>query len=333
MKKKRFLAIVAILLAAIVGGGLWAWQEYNETMFTPSTKRLPTMVEIKTGMSGGAVARLLVAEKLVDETRWVTVYLKLEGLEDKLQAGTYNFPPGMTPAEIIGVFVNGQTYEVSITIPEGLSRREVAVRLAASGFGEVTEFMALTERPDLILNWTGHRYPHLEGFIYPDTYRFSPDADLPTIITAMFIRGQTVREELGARATVAGEFTPYQRLIMASIVEKEAKLDSERERIASVFYNRLRYRRRLESCATVLYAMGIHKDRLTFQDLKYPSPYNTYLHAGLPPTPICNPGRASLAAAYNPETSDYLYFVHKGDGSHEFTRSLTQHNNMRQRYR
>ena len=192
--------------------------------------------------------------------------------------------------------------------------------------------MNATADRQLVVAAAGEIRPHLEGYLFPATYEFEPGTPLSDMISKMAGRFREVLAEVERAGTTKPQYSFYQKLIIASIVEKEAKRDEERQIVAAVFYNRLANNRRLESCATVLYALGIHKNALSLRDLDFSSPYNTYRNDGLPPTPICNPGRASLAAAWRPADERFLYFVSKGDGSHAFSYTIEQHNLMSRKY-
>lgn len=329
--RNKFLVQVLILLTLLAVVGAWLAGDYRSELFQPSAAR-PGMLVIPAGATAEKVARLLVEKGVGVTARWLAFHMSITGQAQRLQAGSYRIPPKVVPAEMIARIANGEVYSASVCIPEGLSRREIAQRLQVAELCAIEDFMKATAEQRTVVAVAGEIRPHLEGYLFPATYQFEPGTDMAVMIRAMTDRFRAVLAEVERGGTTMPRYSFYQRLIVASIVEKEAKKDEERPIIAAVFYNRLANNRRLESCATVLYALGIHKNEISLRDLEFPSPYNTYRNDGLPPTPICNPGKASLIAAWRPADERYLYFVSKGDGSHAFTYTLEQHNLMIRQY-
>lgn len=330
--RSKFILAVLVLLALLAALAWWGTESYRAELYTPASNTIPITFEVKPGMTAGQAVAVLKAKGLIHHPRWITLYLNATGMAPLLAAGTYTAEPGMTPAAILDLLVAGKTTMARVTVPEGLNLREIAARVAAVGLGDAERFVSEANDRDLIARLTGARLASLEGFLFPDTYEFAPGTAPATILETMVKRYREVQARVDAAGVTAGNHTPYQRLILASIVEKEAKTPAERPLVASVFFNRLKLGRRLESCATVLYALGIHKNNLSLQDLKINSPYNTYLVMALPPTPICSPGEASLAAAARPIATKYLYFVSRNDGTHEFSATLEEHERMRRKY-
>ena len=175
--------------------------------------------------------------------------------------------------------------------------------------------------------------PSLEGYLFPDTYYVPRNIRARTMIETMLARFRAVFDDSLAQRTRQIGFTAHEILTLASIIEREARVEEERPIISGVFHRRLKLRRPLEADPTVEYALGMRKKRLLYKDLEVDSPYNTYRYPGLPPGPICNPGRASILAALYPAETPYLYFVAKGDGTHEFTSSERDHLNAKRRIR
>ncbi|HNW92432.1 MAG TPA: endolytic transglycosylase MltG [bacterium] len=330
MRAKFGLLVVLLLLALAAAGGM-TYRAYQAELFRASAAA-PGTLTIPPGATAGRVAALLVANGVGSSARLLTLYMDVSGQAGKLQAGTYRIPPKVVPAEMIARIARGEAYTATICLPEGLARREIGQRLQVEALCTADEFVRATAEQERVLRLAGEAHPHLEGYLFPATYDFAPGSKLEEIVAAMVKRFRAELAEVERGGTTIPQHSFYERLIVASIVEKEAKRADERARVAAVFYNRLANRRRLESCATVLYALGMHKNALSLRDLDVASPYNTYRHDGLPPTPICNPGRASLEAAWRPAAEQYLYFVAKGDGSHAFSYTLEEHNRMIRQY-
>jgi len=257
--------------------------------------------------------------------------LKLSGKGKNLRAGTFVLERYKNPFYLIARLTSGGKSDILVTIPEGRTMFETADILKSKGVVNREEFVRLCGDRNFI-NTLGLKTADLEGYLFPDTYSFSAesaDSQVIRILVANFF-------ERLRKYGVADPDSLRKLLILASLVEREAKYSEERPIIARVFLNRLRTGRPLESCATIIYALKnnpydlydpdeVQKTVLTEKDLKVPSPYNTYLYAGLPPGPICSPGEKSIAAVIRPADVDYLYFVAKGDGYHQFSRTYKEH--------
>jgi UPF0755 protein len=246
----------------------------------------------------------------------------LKGADRKLQSGLYRLHTYMSEDSVLLVLSKGKVATITVTIPEGLGLTEIAARLENAGVVDRETFLSLCNDRELLSEFQ-IPFSSFEGLLFPDTY------NLPVGVKA----DQVIRIMAGRFFEMA---EPYLRetsldtlVILASIVEREAYLDSERPIIASVFFNRLKAGMPLESCATIEYVLPEHKERLTYADLRIPSPYNTYLNAGLPPGPICSPGKTSLEGVAHPAKTEYFYFVSKGDGSHYFSRTASEHEQMK----
>jgi len=307
------LLIPAGLLAGAVGWGLYQDRP---------TGAGPALVEVPPGASASRIARMLEDRGLVRSARLFRLLAELS--RDDLKAGTYELDGRWPAHRILQKLRRGRPYTVKVTIPEGLTLRQIAGVLRRKVQVDSAAFVALAA-DSAFARSLGVPAPTLEGYLFPDTYllpwRPSPDAVLRTMVEGF---RRAFPDTLWERAGALG-LSPHQVVILASIVEKEAMVDWERPLIASVFLRRLKLGYPLQSCSTVLYAMGRHKTHLTERDLHFPSPYNTYLHRGLPPGPISNPGRASVLAVLYPAKEEYLYFVSKGDGTHIFSKSYREH--------
>jgi UPF0755 protein len=255
--------------------------------------------------------------------------VRISGKARSIKAGEYELRGDMRATDIIRVLSRGEVATERFTVPEGLHIGQVAEILDSDGIVPSEEFIKACSDQRLLQKY-GIPFASAEGFLFPDTYVVAKGLGAAQIAERM------IRKFFDVLAAMP--FTDYDRdelrrvVIIASLVEKEAKLDDERALISAVFFNRLRRGKRLESCATVQYILQKPKERLLFSDLKVDSPYNTYLHPGLPPGPISNPGRKSLAAAARPAAVGYLFFVSKMDGSHHFSSTYEEHLKAIRRY-
>lgn len=314
--------LLAVALLA-VGGAVAARRHYG-ALLAPVGAGAERVFVVRPGDGPATIGRKLVEAGLIRDGRAFRRRARERGLDQRLQAGSYLLSPAGGVDAILDRLARGEVARRKVTIPEGLTIAEVASRAAAAGVGPVERFLALAERPPAELRPTGlPDGASLEGYLYPETYYLAID-DGPEAL----IRAQTRRfEEVWAKLTAGrAPRRPMAEVVtIASLVEEEARWDDERARIAGVIENRLRRGQRLELCATVIYALGEHRTRLLERDLLVPSPYNTYLHPGLPPGPICSPGGKSLAAALTPEAHDRLYYVLGKDGRHVFSRTYAEH--------
>jgi len=246
---------------------------------------------------------------------------------NRIKSGVYRLNSSMSLSEIYDKLISG-SQDFKVTIPEGKTAKETAaiIKRRLDAFDD-QRFLALVSDQNFIRK-LGLSIPSLEGYLYPDTYFFAPGMKEEDIIRTM-VQNFISRAEENLRGLEKTETSDtlsfHEHVIMASLIEREARLDAERPLIASVIFNRLKKGMRLEIDATVNYALGEWGRRLTYDDLKTSSPYNTYLHSGLPPGPICNPRIESLVATFRPARTDYLYYVYKGDGSHAFATTYEEH--------
>ncbi len=249
----------------------------------------------------------------------------LQGSLKRLRSGEYEFHSGMTLLEILQKLEAGRVVTHHVTIPEGFTAQDIAKLLATEQLVDPERFLALVEDPELAARLNVPA-PRLEGYLFPDTYRLTRGMAEDEIIRRMVTRfHQSIPEDFDVQAARL-EMEMHAVVTLASLVEKEALLDAERPIIAAVFHNRLRQRMPLQSDPTAIYMVPRKPGRITASDLQRKSPYNTYLVQGLPPGPIASPGLASIRAALNPAPVNFLYFVAKNDGSHQFSRTLEQHN-------
>jgi UPF0755 protein len=284
-------------------------------------------VELAAGMDAGSMLDHLHGAGVIRNSKLVRGWLRLFGGSKALQAGEYRFSEAASPLEVLRRLSKGDVLLRAVTIPEGLSLQGIADRLAEAGFASREELLEAFRDPRLI----GDLDPQandLEGYLFPETYRFSKQTTAGQITAAMVERfKEVVGPDYAARAEAAG-LSLRQAVTLASLVEKETSLPEERTLISRVFHNRLRIGMRLQCDPTVLYALriaGKEVDRLSYDDLEFESAYNTYLVAGLPPGPIANPGEGSLEAAVDPVEGKELYFVAAPQGGHRFSKDLESH--------
>ncbi len=289
----------------------------------PTTAPEATVV-VQNGMSARAIGQQLQAAGVVRDARYFEWLARWRGVADQLEAGKYSLNGEQTTGQLLERLLEAPLELVRVTIPEGLTRQEIAAILHCAGLADSARFMDVTIDPQLTAS-LGVSSASLEGYLFPETYHLPPEIDEEQIARHMVEEFFNVFTDAHfARLEEIG-LSLHEAVTLASIVEREAVAAEERPTIAAIFLRRLGLSRRLESCATVEFALGVHKKRLTNADLRVVSPYNTYRHRGLPPGPIGSPGRASLEASLHPVETQFLYFVARGDGTHEFSRTNREH--------
>lgn len=278
------------------------------------TKESKTVeVFIPKGSSPHKISKILKDSEVISSQKVFLALIKIYGYSTKLQAGLYDFNTKDSLNTIIRKLKNGESKNIKITIPEGFNIKQIAKILQENNICNEEKFIDLTTKQNM------------EGYLFPNTYFLLPQMTEQEVIKVMndeFNKFWTKEKEERLQQT---KMSKQDTIILASIVEKEAVADNERPIIAGIFLNRLSKGMKLESCSTVLFAMGINKERLTFKDLKFDSPYNTYKYKGLPPGPICNPGAEAIDAVLYPQQTDSLFFVSKGNGTHYFSSTFEQH--------
>ncbi|HYB32425.1 MAG TPA: endolytic transglycosylase MltG [Steroidobacteraceae bacterium] len=318
-----------LLAGAATGGYLWLQKEFQ----APGPAAAALRIEVGPGTSVRSVLTRLESSGAVRNARAVEWYLRLRGLKPRVQAGTYEIQPGASAAQIVELFEEGKVVLEQLTVVEGATFADF---LAALEQHPRVAHTLQGKSPAEIMVLLGHPGEAAEGEFFPDTYRFAAETPDLTILAQAYENMQTVlAASWEARRPGLPFDTPYQALILASMVEKEAALKGERALIAGVFVNRLRKGMRLQSDPTVVYGLGGQYDgSIHTRDLQRDTAYNTYTRAGLPPTPIALPGRESLLAAMQPADTGALYFVAtgRGDGAHHFSSTLEEHNSAVQTY-
>jgi UPF0755 protein len=285
-------------------------------------------VEIPSGAGVRLIGERLVAAGVIRDQLTYRVAVLMNGNARRLKAGEYRFDRPMTPLEVIDKIARGDVYVINVTFPEGLTISEMAQIFEAHGFGPAPLFVNAARDATLI----GELDPSardLEGYLFPDTYPLSRHTDAPKLVRFMVARFERALTPAMRAAADAEGLSLHQLVTLASIVEKETGRPEERPLVAAVYENRLRIGMALQCDPTVIYALaraGKYTGNLRRDDLSFASPYNTYRYPGLPPGPIASPGRASLEAVVHRSDVDFLYFVARNDGTHEFSRTLDEHN-------
>lgn len=326
MRTLRFLLLFCfITVLGLAGAGYW-WA--NSPLVLRSVN---VEFRILPGSGLRAIATQVADAGVEIRPEALVMLGKVMRTETTIKAGSYAISPGITPLGLLRKLTSGDVSQAEIKLIEGWTFRQWREKLDAHpdlrhdtrGLGE-----------DEILRRLEVAAPRLEGLLFPDTYLFDKQSsDLDLLARAYRASKKRLENEWNQRVPGLPYKTPYEALIMASIVEKETGRDGDRPQIAAVFVNRLRLGMLLQTDPTVIYGLGERFDgNLRKRDLQTDTPYNTYMRAGLPPTPIAMPGVASLRAALNPARSDVLYFVARGDGSSQFSRTLEEHNRAVNRY-
>lgn len=320
---------IYILAFAVGALGTYLWLHSN--FFAPYDRgqTATKTFEIEKGWNIKKISRKLEENGLIKN--WWSVYylsrIKAQAGGEKnfkILSGEYALSPSQTPAEILSKVLNGEVIYYEVTIPEGTTDAELPQLLTKTGIVSLEDVVSVLNDKQL-LSSLNIPAPTLEGYLFPETYRFTRADTALTMINQMAQEGAKRRtKEMYERAIELG-FTFHQILTLASIIEKETGAAEERPKISSVFHNRLKLNMPLQSDPTVIYGIENFNGNLTKDDLAQPGPYNTYVNVGLPPTPICNPGSDAILAALYPEETEFLYFVAKGDGTHAFSASYEQH--------
>ncbi len=319
---RRILRLFAVLV--MIGAGVAGYLAYQNLM-VPVTPAKAVVLTVKNGSSLRTVARQLETSGVIRNRLSLRLLARLDQQAGQIQAGTYKFSDPAIPQQILIRLIEGDVEKVSLTIPEGFTLNQIIERIAEAGFGRSAYLKSLAHDP-AFLEAMKIDADSLEGYLFPETYSFVPGIDENAVFAMMV--GQfrkNLSDELVTSAKKLG-LNIHQLVTLASIIEKETGQKSEMPLISSVFHNRLKRRIPLQTDPTVIYGIPDFDGNLTRKHLKTPGPYNTYLNRGLPPGPIANPGLAALQAAANPEPTKYLYFVARGDGSHQFSRTLKEHN-------
>ncbi len=323
-----------VLLAAVMAGLIF----YVQWQLKPVDKEQsePVIVEIPSNSSCASVANLLEDKHLIKNAWAFRAYARYTGLDSKIQTGEYQLSADMSVPQILEHLVSGNEVLHTVTIPEGYTVEETAALLAGKGYVDKEKFLKLCKEGDFnypFLKGQKNTNYVLEGYLFPDTYKFSKQATEEEIIQMMLQRFVQEMDKLDfTQKAQKLNLTVHEAVTIAAMIEKEARVDKDRPLISGVIQNRMKKNMPLQIDATVLYALGEHKEVVLYQDLEVDSPYNTYKVNSLPPGPIASPGAASLKAAVEPNNHNYLYYVAKPDGSHDFSQTLDEHNLKKAQY-
>ncbi|KPL19638.1 MAG: hypothetical protein AMJ92_02090 [candidate division Zixibacteria bacterium SM23_81] len=290
------------------------------------TRGRTSEVVLERGLGVREIAAILAHERIIPSVGQFLFLSKFLGVESELKAGRYSFAPGTRPLEVLNSLVRGYVSARLVTIPEGLTIRQMAELLERESGIDAEIFVGLAVDPQ-VAQENGIQATSLEGYLFPDTYDLHWGMPAHELIDIMISRFRQIYDTDLNRRAAELDMTNHQVITLASMIEEEARIAEERPIISAVYHNRLKKRMMLQCDPTVIYALGGKTTPLTRKDLEVESPYNTYRHYGLPPGPISSPGKASIVAALYPIDVDYLYFVARGDGSHQFSRTSREHIN------
>ncbi len=323
--KAIFLTSMAIILALAASS-----IELYRFAQRPSVQQT-TIFQIDPGNSLYKVSHRLEQQGLTASARKFSLIVRLLGLTNRLQAGEYEFKAGESPLEIIEQLQNGRVKTYRITIPEGFTMKEIG-NLLADGPCSRAGFNRLVADRKFMQKWK-IQASNCEGYLFPSTYQYTGNSSCRQLLSVMLKTFTEQYKKISAGVVKPSPYNRHELVTLASIIQKETGNEKEMPLIAAVIFNRLRKGMRLECDPTVIYGLGEKFDgNLRRKDLKDSSPYNTYRYRGLPPGPICNPGASALRAALFPAPVDYLYFVSRNDGSHQFSSTLKEHNQAVNRF-
>lgn len=320
MKIKKIIYTTLILIIAAISLFLMLFFNLNSPTKINDIQNLT----IEKGMTLRSTAGVLKERNFIKNSDY---FILLGYILDKkvIKTGSYRIFPDSSSIDILNIVTKGQVITRKVTFPEGYNIYQMAKALEKSGICEEKAFLKYAKDRSFLKS-IGINSPIAEGYLFPDTYVFAEGADPREIISHMHGKMIDIIKEIASKSSKPA-YSLHKMMILASIIEKEAMIKKERKKISAVFHNRLKKGMRFDSCATVWYAIGKYEGgSLTHRDLQVDSPYNTYKKIGFPPTPIGNPGKSSIEAAFNPDSTPFLFFVSRNNGSHYFSVSLRRHN-------
>jgi UPF0755 protein len=331
MNPGRAFFIAASVAVLLIGGGGFAGYSYYHGQVNDPRRvgQGPAVVDVPAGAGVSGVGDILARQGVIGSTVVFEIYVRTHGLANRLEAGHYSIPGGSSMAGALALLTHAVGTQVKVTIPEGFTEKQVAALFEKNGLGSAAAFQQAANSGLYSQAFLAGRAPGygLEGYLFPDTYFFDPKVKPAAAITVLLDNfGAKVPSDLRAHAADQ-HLTFSQAVVLASIIEGEAAFDKDRPYIAAVFYNRLAQGLPLQADSTLAYIKGQRPTVITEQDKVLNSLFNTYLHTGLPPAPISNPGLASIRAALVPASGfTYLYFLTDSSGHAHFSRTLDQHN-------
>lgn len=324
--------VFAVLIIAGLVSVSWLRSQLDTPYYGAQSSEV--FLEIPHHFTTNQVASLLADSGILRHPLPFILYLRYTDMGRHIQAGEYRFSEPATPKQVAQRLIRGDVSFRSVTIPEGLTAQETIQLLAKSGMGTPGELEQLLLRTDLIHD-LDPKARNLEGYLFPETYRFGRKVDPEDVIRKMVEQFRIRMAKITAQYPIPDGWTVAKIVILASMIEKEVKEANERPVVASVLVNRLDRKMPLACDATIIYAMklaGTYQGRLGKADLAMPSPYNSYINGNLPPGPICSPGELSMRAALHPARTDYLYYVSRNDGTHQFSRDFASHQHAVDRF-
>ncbi|MSQ46869.1 MAG: endolytic transglycosylase MltG [Deltaproteobacteria bacterium] len=323
--------LIGSLVALLLGVGASGWYVHSALTTAGLAHSQTIVVLIPPGLQLQTIAQGLVSEGVLTNGFVFSWWARLTRADRKIKSGEYEFTEPLSPLELLHRLTLGENRRLLVTIPEGKTVKEIAAILTNKGLGTAESFLCLNTDPAFLDRW-GLPAQGMEGYLFPDTYYLSRFAMPEEILGKMIERFYHVFTPAMYRQADFLNMTPHEVATFASLVEKETGADAERPLVSAVFHNRLKNRMLLQCDPTVIYGIANFDGNLTRTHLRTPTPYNTYVIPGLPPGPIANPGLHSLLATLNPADRPYLYFVGKGNGTHEFSSDLASHNRAVQQF-
>lgn len=315
------LTVLALIVSGLLFGGFLVAHVFTASSGNPE----PVELRVEQGEPFATVVRKLRVHRVIPNEKLFSLWARLTGSDKKIQWGVYRFDASLPPQEVLHRLVIGKRIFLTVTIPEGLTIKEIAELLGKMQIADREKFLATAADPELLATF-GLEDKGLEGYLFPNTYQFTPMTSAKEIIVTMAEQFRKASEPIWAQPGTSIALSRHEIITLASIIEKETGIEAERPLVSAVFHNRLKRNMALQSDPTVIYGLKEFNGNLTRKDLKDQNPYNTYRIPALPPGPICNPSLASIKAALQPADVPYLFFVSKNDGTHIFSQDLESHN-------
>ena len=336
---KKIVLFFFLCLILLVGAGFWGFQQLQQFLHQPVNVQNDQLLTIERGTTGNKLAGLLEKERILDNAELLSWLLKLHPELNKVKAGTYSLNGVKTVEDLLKLLNSGKEAQFNVQFIEGNTFKNwrkhlenaphLKQTLKDKSEQEIFQLLALPKVSEAIDEWM-----KIDGWLYPDTYNYTPNStDLELLQRAAERMEKALDKAWNERDKGLPLENPYEMLILASIVEKETGIAAERPQVASVFINRLKAKMKLQTDPTVIYGMGEdYNGNIRKKDLETPTPYNTYVIDGLPPTPIAMPSEEALQAVAHPAQTEFYYFVADGTGGHKFSRNLNEHNKAVQEY-